>query len=444
MPDQQERSTNRPPDREITGAQTHGVIAGFGAVGTEPLASSLIERATYETYRKMLRDPTIALARMAVTAPILASSWSYQSAEGVPDERVEFIREQIDSARELILASMLRAVDFGWAGFEKIFEVRGLELRFKRLKPLLHDQTHILVDRATGRFAGFEQQPQVRVPLEKSFLFTHNQEADDYFGQPRLQNCLQAWERWNQADEAAGRYDRKVAGVIPVVHYPTHPAMVHDRSGNQRPVADVAQDLVSSITAGKGLTVPNEVPLADDRDAMGPERRRWLIELVEDKGSRQPGFIDRLRYLDSLKMRGYLRPERIALEGQHGTLAEAGEHGDLALTDGDLIHQDMVRAINWHLIDQVLAINFGEDARGSVWIEPASLQDARKRMFSQIVHEFSKTPDGREDLRVWLDFDAVLDLLQLPKIEQVIDAQDDDRDDEDEEDPAPLLRRAGS
>lgn len=434
MPDDRPTTAQKPDTGQLAGPQTHAVAIG---AGVQPFRSVLSERPTYKTYRQMLTDPTIALARMTVTAPILAGSWSYEAADEAADEQVEFIRQNADPRREFLLAAALRSLDYGWAAFEKVFEVEGGRLVLRRIKPLLHDITEVLIDQATGRFAGLLQRGRVVIPLEKSLLFTHNQEADDYYGKPRLENCRASWQSWQQADEAAGRYDRKVAGVIPVVHYPTHPAVIRDRDGRERPVHEVALELVNSICAGKGLAVPNEVPLADDRDGVGPERRRWIVELLEDKGSRQPGFIERLRYLDSLKMRGYLRPERIALEGQHGTLAEAGEHGDLALTDGDMIHQELVRVINWHLVDQLLELNFGRQARGSVWIAPAPLQDAKLLTARKIIDQWAATPDGREDLRLWLDMDAILDLVALPKSEQVIDATDEGE----EVDPAELLRR---
>ena len=412
--------TPRPDETELTGPQAHAVSMSFGV---EALSPTLQSTASYATYRTMLRDPTIALARMTLVAPIVSSHWSYEADEGVPDDRVEFIQDQFDPAREYIISAMLRALDYGWAAFEKVFTVEGREIRLRKLKPLLHDITEVLVDAKTGAFGGLRQRSQTIIPLEKALLFTHAMEADDHYGCSRLENCRIAWERWNQADEAANRYDSKVAGVMPVVHYPTHPAKVVDRNGTERPVHEIAQELLAGIMAGKGLTVPNEVPLSDDRDGVGPERRRWIIELLEDKGSRQPGFIDRLRYLDSLKMRGYLRPERVALEGQHGTLAEAGAHGDLAVLDCERIQQEIARVVNWHVVDQLLALNYGEDARGSVRIVPAPMQDIKLATVRKLIDAWATTPDGREDLRLWLDFDAILDLVALPKAEAVIDTR---------------------
>src|SRR5690606_29615227 len=97
---------------------------------------------------------------------------------------------------------------------------------------------------------------------------------------------------------------------------------------------------------------------------------------------------------------------------------------DLALTDGELIHQDIVRTINWHVVDQLLAINFGEQARGSVYITPAPLQDQKKQLALRLIENWTEQPDGREDLRLWLDFDAILDLTELPKSQEVINPAD--------------------
>jgi len=40
-----------------------------------------------------------------------------------------------------------------------------------------------------------------------------------------------------------------------------------------------------------------------------------------------------------------------------------------------------------------------------------------------LITKWAETPDGREDLRAWLDFDSILDLTDLPKSAEVIDPQ---------------------
>ncbi len=372
---------------------------------------------TLETYRQMLGDPTIALVRAVTMSPIVAGTWSFVAQEGAPDEWVEFIEGQLESMRSHIVTAAIRYLDFGWAGFEKVFDFRDGKIILRKLKPLLHDITNIRIEKDTGQFAGFKQHDasgqKIELPVEKSLLFTNDREGDNYYGRARLENLRETWSWWRQANNGAARYDRKIAGVMPVVHYP--PGKSTDKSGVQRDNYEIASLLLGSIAAGKGIAAPNDYQKALD-ESDGPERRQWIIELLEDKGGRQPTFSDRLRYLDSQKFRGYLRPERSALEGQSGTKAEAETHGDLGLTDGELIHHDIVRTLNWHVIDQLLVLNFGEVARGAVHIVPAPLRDSTTAMAAELIKEWAKSPDGREDLRLHLDFDTIMDLAKVPII----------------------------
>ncbi|MFG0247518.1 MAG: hypothetical protein ACF8OB_01420 [Phycisphaeraceae bacterium JB051] len=409
---------DKPEIGEQTGAQSGAVgLTSFMQIpGLSPAPAG-----TYDTYRQMLSDPTIALARAVVMSPLIGNTWSIQSKDDTPEDRALFIEEMLDPMIRHIIRGMLRSLDYGWAGFEKVFEIREGKLVLKRLKPLLHDMTEINVDR-NGKFQGFKQSA-VELGLNKSLLFTYDREGDNHYGRPRLENARQPWSWWNQANEGAARYDNKIAGVMPVIHYPLGKSK--DKTGTERDNYEIAQNVLNNIAAGKGIAVPNRKAMEDDSDG-----KEWSIELMEDKGGRQGSFNDRLRYLDSLKFRAMLRPERSALEGQFGTKAEAQTHGDLGLLDGEQIQVDLAETVNWHVVDQLLVLNFGEEARGSVWFEPNPLQDESKQLARDIVKAMAGTPDGREFLRIHLDLQQVFELTSLPMLPEP-EAPEDDPDPED-------------
>jgi hypothetical protein len=137
------------------------------------------------------------------------------------------------------------------------------------------------------------------------------------------------------------------------------------------------------------------------------------------------GFIDKLRYLDSCMMRGWLLPERTALEGQFGTKAEAGIHGDVGLTGSDLLHKDMVRCLNWHVVDRLLALNYGEDARGTVWIEPGPLVDEDMAFFRELFQQILTNPAFAAAIIKAMDVDSIIDRIDVPKRDDaIIDLKD--------------------
>jgi hypothetical protein len=423
---------------ETTGRQQrfrYGVATSlFESPGLGPAPAG-----AYDTYRQMLEDPTVALARMVVMAPILAGAWSYDAPPETPAEWVALIRGNLGDLRGQIVKECLRALDFGWQACELVYgadpriprmrdeAAQGLALarpgrpgptdlvRLVKVKPLLQDISRLRIDPATGAVVGIENDGVV-LPREKCLLYVHEETPDNPYGRARLENIRGAWSAWHDCQQGAARYDRKIAGVIPVVHYP--PGLGYDIGGAAVDHYTLATRLLETIAAGKGLAVPNEFAAdVDDREHGRPEKRKWIIELLEDRGGRQPGFIERLRYLDSLKMRGYLRPERTALESGGAGLghSDVAQHVELALADGELLHQEICAAVNAQVVDRLLALNFGPGSAGGVRIVPAPLTDRKVALFGDLVRALAQTPAGLDLLRTRLDIDAVLEVLGLPK-----------------------------
>ena len=63
--------------------------------------------ATYNTYRTIRRNPTVALARALSAAPILAAQWTVKSRDGVPDAWVRFIQAEMLPLRQTFLEAAL-------------------------------------------------------------------------------------------------------------------------------------------------------------------------------------------------------------------------------------------------------------------------------------------------------------------------------------------------
>ena len=96
------------------------------------------------------------------------------------------------------------------------------------------------------------------------------------------------------------------------------------------PNPELAKRLAHKLESSGAVAIPRDV--AQLLETAGLDSPGWKIELLSEGGSLQAGFTGRLEYLDKLKVRGILTPERTVLEGQHGTLAEAEAHADVALT----------------------------------------------------------------------------------------------------------------
>jgi hypothetical protein len=211
----------------------------------------------------------------------------------------------------------------------------------------------------------------------------------------------------------AARYDRKIAGAYLVLHYPSFGQGI-DQNGAKLDNVYLAQRILDKLEAASGVAI-GDVPseLAPGQD---PNQTAWRLEVQGSAGGQQQGFVDRLRYLDSLKVRGMLMPERAILEGQHGTLAESQSQGDLALLQAELIHHHLTREINRQAVDPVLEVNWGPAYRGKVHLEAAPLTDTNQGVLRQLVTQVLADPKDFADLFRRADWAAIFDAVGLPQI----------------------------
>jgi hypothetical protein len=175
----------------------------------------------------------------------------------------------------------------------------------------------------------------------------------------------------------------------------------------------LAQRILDKLEAASGVAI-GDVPseLAPGQD---PNQTAWRLEVQGSAGGQQQGFVDRLRYLDSLKVRGMLLPERAILEGQHGTLAESQSQGDLALLQAELVHHHLTLEINRQAVDPVLEANWDPAYRGKVRLEAAPLSDANQGFLRELVTQVLSDPKDFADLFRRADWPAIFDAVGLPQ-----------------------------
>lgn len=406
---------------EITPSQVDYIISS-DALSNPNLTSSV----SYATYRAIRKDPTIALARALITATVLSGKWSVEAEENIDDEIVEFIKTTVVPLRDSMMlnAIMFGAIDFGWQAFEKVFEKVKDRVVLKKLKPLLHDISEILVEDKTGAFAGIRQNDTTLVQLDmltdKIFHVAFQVEGSNWYGQPLLENSRASYDSWTEANTGAKTYDKKVAGSHFVVYYPPGSSII---DGVSTPNSTVAKQLLTALENSGSIVVPRIVTAFIDKINDSAEQG-WNIDILQDSGGKQPQFIERLRYLDSLKVRGLGVPERGILEGQFGTKAESGEHGDMAVVNIQEMDRQVTTAMNVQVVDQLLALNFGPDLMGKVWLSAMPLIDEQAMLFKQIYQQIIGNPEGFAQEFMTLDTDAMKDKLGLPKTDIVAGGQD--------------------
>lgn len=413
-------ANGRPSMGERTGAQN---ASDYGLYGIASTAGRMVDifGASYNTYRMIRKDPTVALGRAMLIALITFGEWGVETDDDVDEKVQEFIQNQFLPIREpLIQTAMEGGVDFGWAPFEKVFDVETINgsqrVVLRKIKPLLQDITEIVVDSASGAFMGFSQGPDKKLPLENSLLISFRVEGTQWHGRSLLENVRGTWNKWNDADAGAARYDRKVAGSHWVIYFP--PGYT-DGTANR----DIARQILEALESSGSVAIPQYVKefltnlndAADNADAF-----RWNIDIKGDTGGRQPQFIDRLNYLDTLKIRGLEMPERTLLQGEHGTLAESEAHIDLATASAELTHRHITRLVNWHAVNQLLTLNFGKEMANKVRLVASPIQDDKKDLLWKVYQAVIASAAGIDEI-THIDTDSIKDQLGIPKATEVTD-----------------------
>lgn len=403
-------SVNEKTGPQLTRAM--GVATSFDgpmSLGTRKSAK------TYKTYREMRNDPTISLARFLSAAPILVSDWSIQTYGEPADGSVKFVQEQILPLRLHVLrTAVLGCIDFGWQAYEKVWDIDDNgRIVLKKLKPLLQDITEILISDENGAFSGLKQTQSgedVILEVSESLLLNQDVEGTDWYGQPTMEIARKSYDKWEVVEDASDRYDRKIAGSHWVVHYPLGSSMI---DGNEMDNFEVAKRLLRTLQSSGSITVPRKVQnLVDELNADSSDA--WKIEILSDSGSARASFIDRAKYLDALKVRAFGLPERAVLEGQFGTKAEAEAHADLAIVHMELRHQLMAQQINWHLINQLIRLNWGRKYENTVYVQPAPIADLKLAFLRQLYTSILANPDGFASESIALDVTALRERLGVP------------------------------
>lgn len=391
----------------------------IGSVASGEISASMAASAA--TYRTIRKDPTIGFARAVRVAMAVAGAWTIEADDEVDDERIKFISDWFLNQRNTIYQFAMRGnIDFGWAPFEKVFgQVEDGKVAIVKFKPLFHDITTILVDKTTGGFAGFKQQTDkvITIPLEQALNIPFRLEGTQWYGEPLLENARLVYNEWKEASASANRYDRKVAGTHFIIYYPPGQS---DLEGTETDNGEIARTLATELEASGTLYLPNT--FLEVLEGLNKERPGWKIELLSAANSGATQFIERLTYLDIQKVRALLLPERAILEGEHGTKAEAGEHIGIAIM---VLQQEDVwitEFVNWHCVDQVLELNYGPEARGTVRLVAAPLEDDRLKFLESVYLAILKNATGFANEFIQIDTDALKDKIDVPKSGEIADA----------------------
>jgi hypothetical protein len=401
--------------------QEHTLQQVYGQPGemTEPELDNRLQK-NYKTYREMRFDPTIAFIRMLNVAPLVMAGWSYEEKQGAPTGAKEFIEKMLEKHRVRLMKTAIEGyIDFGWAGYEVVWEV-GCDLQHtvNKIKPLVQDYTDILIDVENGAFAGFRQEGKggedIELSIYNALLLSFDVDGTYWYGVPLLENVRRPYESWNKVQLAADRYDTKIAGSHWVIHYPVG-SSPYNNSDTDVNNYDIAVDILNKLVASGKIVIPRKISqYIEDLNTVKAEDA-WKIEILSDAGKGATQFIERMKYLDALKARGIGTPERAVFEGQFGTKAESEAQADFAIVNIESRHLLVTQAVNDQIVDLALDLNWGRNARGTVFIKPIPLTDEKKKWLQELYLNFLSNPDIMADEFTNVDMATLRKKIAVPE-----------------------------
>ena len=426
------RFAGKPQTGQITGPQFAPPSASpFGSCPANIPGFGAMQSGTYDIYRKISGHPTVAEVMAIVKAPIMVNTWTWHKRPDAPEFWRTFIEQNIDPLRTAVLKDALRALEFGCWKFEKVYAEQSGQLVLCKLKSLAVDPqfTRICVDPSTGDFLGLEQTGgdgnPIWLPTNKCFLYTYDGEPGQYHGRSRHENIRKDYFRYEEVAQRLAQYLRKVAGIIVQLHYSDGTSKT--ASGADFPNDWIAQQILDAVSEGRSIRFQNLFSTIASSGDLRPAdmeiaahlagESQWKLSAI-DVGSgadHAHGLLDALAYYDKLLFRGWQRSERVGLEAQtSASRADSRTHSDTGLIDSQLIEADFVQTFCRQVVDDLLVLNFGQNARGAVWPEPNTIAGDMTNQAQALVAEGLRNPAVFQALAAKIDWDALLSSAGVP------------------------------
>ena len=392
----------------------------------------------YKTFKKMKSRGALKLDQASHAVPMRSANVLIKKLnEDVPDEWVEFIKKSFIETLypRLIKNVALMAPYYGVAEFERVWKfadgkqygLPGQVLIYRKIKYLQPENVFIAQDTETFDFDGivvFPDDPTRRVTLDRinSYIYTWDEEASDngLYGTSMNNDLTEWWDGFISIIEQYTIYLNKSTGASPTIMYPEGKSK--DANGTEVDSSIMAIRLAQTIHMNLPTIIPSGMSevmtqILQNNASINPsmikDLQRWKIEMNESSGSASNSFLDGLRYYDHQVYNQWLILPRAVEEGKFGTKAESGEHKDLMTRLSKISLQEILQQMSETIISDLLEVNFGEEARGAIFLEAEAIDPEVVKFLQEIVKSIMSSPLA--DFDESMDVPAILDMVGMPR-----------------------------
>jgi len=377
-----------------------------------------VQLPPYALYRVIRKDPTISLVRTLINAAVVSAPWTVERDDDVSDDQLKLIQDEMDQHRDVLVErAVLSGIDFGWQAWELVWNMSdGRTAQLDKAKPLLQDITLLETDER-GTLASFVQRnmggQEIVLPAEDHLHIAWRTEGSNWYGEPLLVNVAEVFQEWASVSAAALRFDLKIAGSQLIVRYPSNEPTTMDANGVVRPTGEVAREIGDKLAAG-GVAVIQSSAVAQELSGLQDQSPDWSIDILDTKMT-DPLYVERLTYLDRLKVRAMGFPERAVLEAAaSGSRADSLTAAGFAIRNLEMMHRTICRELNHQLINKMLVLNYGPEAQNKIRLSPGPLLEAHRAELVELATEVVRLRPET------VDIGNLLDAIDIPKAQEVV------------------------
>lgn len=386
------------------------------------------------TLWQMRQYSTCVFAFAITVGPILAGQRVIEVVDdlGNPDEaqkRKKLAEKYILPVVESLYPASMECLNFGNWVHEIIWdEIDGL-VHPTTARSFLPGECTLLMDKYR-QFAGFQIGNQYR-DNRYAFIAVNEPHIDPIFGYARQLNVRQEWWRALQCNLSADRIQNKASGIQMKIAIPMGKTFL-DANGN--PIADqtVANSYLNSAKTGECFVVPL-TPFTRDEISRNPELAGIEAVKVQEFDWGNPGpaieaVISRLDRNDKDIVRGWKRPEREGMQGEHGTQADAGAHGQVGVNDSENVAGNILRQFDQQTMNRWLVTNWGPKAINTMRVKQEPMSDPQQA-FLQDISKLIVAGKSADELLINVDKRGLADGVELPLLtEEQVAAQKAEND----------------
>lgn len=346
-----------PKPRQSSPVETGGVFRSIKSGNTWESVANLKSYLAVQHYDEMRNHPTIAAGLEQIKAPIKATDW-YIS--GKNKSKVEFLTRNIKRLWSGMIVDVLRGLEYGFAPFQKVFDVEDGKVYLKQMRALKPHYASILIDEwenfagIVTRFSGSNN----TIPRENSAVFTYNKEFNNLYGISRLRPARYPYVVHKYIMELCSMFYESFADPRYKVFVPEGKTLNPDTG---KPIDNIAyvSNKIKSLHGGgaKHITLPAK----KDGEA------QYDIEVLDSSKDGQD-YIAFLQYCDTLILQGILIPQDLVISSDRGSAAKQKEINSQFAFQYDSDMSQIKTFIETEILNPLIEYNFGkEDVGGYEW-----------------------------------------------------------------------------